>query len=112
MKLKCPKCGFSEFNADAEKKGIYVCNHTLEETGCYCETIVAALCKQCCHIYPFDGFGKHGDVYECKECGKVNWPLTEYIREVEEIKAKWEDIGRRSREFQAMMMAEVNKLNR
>ena len=83
MSLVCPKCKASKFSPELQEKGIYLCINKTEDDN-YCREIVGARCKTCDMDRPFSDFGKHGDVYECKECGKVNWPLTEYLRETEE----------------------------
>ena len=42
-----------------------------------------AFCKGCKKLYPYEGFGKHGDVYECKECGRVQWEFTELKKQAD-----------------------------
>lgn len=108
MEIKCPKCGSSKFSPELEQKGVYECiNENADGTLCF--TIAGAKCKQCACIYPINGFGKHGDVYECKECGQVNWPLTDRIREKEEYERKWKEIQDRAEAFSRMMSGEINR---
>ena len=103
MEIKCPKCGASKFNTKLEQDGGYVCINKLP-SGQYCRTLVGAICKQCNKFYYFDNFGKHGDVYECKECGRTNWPLTDYIREVTEFERKMKAIHDEAQAFRDEMM--------
>ena len=77
--VTCPKCGGHLFDEEFIDKKMYVCD-TENEDGFYCHHILA-YCKHCDKLYDESDFGQHGDVWECKECGAVNWPLTEKKRE-------------------------------
>ena len=39
-----------------------------------------AYCKKCNKWLPFSEFGNRNDTYECKECGTVQWDLTELMK--------------------------------
>lgn len=97
MEIKCPKCGASVFDPDQEPNGCYVCHNKPNDSEYVCCEIIGAICKQCNEFHYFDSFGLHGDVYECKECGRVNWPLTDYIRKIEEEKNELQKILDRTR---------------
>lgn len=81
--LTCPKCGSNIYNKEYAEKGIYICQGQDDTNVLGKCCTVQYLCKTCNKIYPEDHFGKHGDVYECKECGSVNWPCTDRKRETE-----------------------------
>lgn len=89
--LRCPKCGNQIFNEDFKKDGLYLCGHRGPNGG-YCNTILACYCKGCNQLYNEDRFGKHGDVYECKECGRVQWGLTEFKKRREEGQRIYDNI--------------------
>lgn len=84
-KLKCPKCGSNIYDKQWAEKYIYICQGE-DKTSIVgkCWT-VQCLCKTCNKIYPEDNFGKHGDVYECKTCGNINWPYTDRKRSNQEL---------------------------
>ena len=81
--ITCSVCGGHVFNAGAAEKGIYTCL-TGKEDGSACNHTMIR-CKQCDKIYDESNYGRHGDVFECKECGSVNWPYTDMIRNREEV---------------------------
>jgi len=79
--VHCPKCGANIFSKKYIEKGIYICEGK-DETSVVGKCWTAQyLCKTCNKIYPESNFGKHGDVYECKTCGSVNWPYTDRQKE-------------------------------
>ena len=86
LEISCPVCGGHIFKKElAEKSNIYCCEAQKdEEHKCWAKLIY---CKKCGKYYPEEGFGKHGDVYECKECGSVHWGYTEWKRETDETHA-------------------------
>ena len=73
--ILCPICGSKDIEKMMKpgKSGVYDtifrCNSMNHEGLCFC--------KGCKKLYPYSGFGKHGDVWECKECGRVQWEHTE-----------------------------------
>lgn len=95
--ITCPKCGGHLFNESCAAKSMYVCWNK-DEQGNICGKTIA-LCKKCNKIYDEDDFGKHGDVWECKECGTVCWPLTERNRRREECRAELKRMNRELDDF-------------
>lgn len=92
--LTCPKCGDHIYNEEHVKKQLYVCAHpydsfttssgtTITARCCHCQVY----CKTCDAIFDQDDFGLHGDVYEHKECGTVNWPYTDWKRKQDEMRS-------------------------
>lgn len=82
--LVCPKCGQNNFDKEFIEKKMYVCR-TKNEQGFYCNHILA-YCKTCNKIQDESEFGQHGDVWECKECGAICWPLTDKKRAEEKAR--------------------------
>lgn len=80
--VKCPVCGGNSFDEFPEPKTIFQCSNMT--TGKRCSGIVCK-CNNCDRIYPSVNFGKHGDVYECKTCGKVQWEYTDYMKTMDMI---------------------------
>lgn len=81
----CPKCGNCTYEAQSALKGLYVCV-TKTEKGITCDHM-QCYCKNCKTIRDETEFGKHGDVWECKECGSVCWPITDRMRAKEQAEA-------------------------
>lgn len=89
--IKCPKCGGNVFDSDYTKDKLYICKSKFfnDKLGDYITCgHIQAFCKKCNKIYDESGFGKHGDVWECKECGSVCWPLTEKKRSIENARSQ------------------------
>ncbi len=84
----CSKCGSHLYDEKLAETGVYVCIEpdSSNVMGKCCT--VHCLCKTCNKIYPENNFGKHGDVYECKTCGSLNWPYTDRQREHENLMKK------------------------
>ena len=78
--VTCSKCGGHTFIKGTTEDGIYSCT----TPKCYG---VKAFCKNCKKLYDEDMFGKHGDVWECKECGAVQWKYTDMMRDREALLA-------------------------
>lgn len=108
MNLVCPKCNNSIFNRELKEKGVLQCDYT-DKDNKYCGELVGAICKTCNAPLPFNRFGKHGDVYECKECGRVNWPLTDYLREQEEEIARIKKEIERAQSWSRSLSEWINK---
>lgn len=70
--LNCPDCGTDEYVPEFEIDGLYVCAKCGKKLGYYC--------SGCDRVYMENRLGKHGDVWECKLCGKIQWGYTEYMR--------------------------------
>ena len=85
--LFCPVCGKSNFDVEYIDQKLYKCR-TPEEGGHYCNHILA-YCKTCNKIQDESDFGQHGDVWECKECGSICWPLTERKRASQQAEASF-----------------------
>ncbi len=85
--LTCPKCGGHYFWKEYINDGFYLCGNRPNglESG-ICGTYVKIHCKGCDKDLPTERFGKRGDEWECKECGRVQWGLTARKRQEE----KWE----------------------
>lgn len=86
--VSCPKCGGHSFGKANLEKGIYCC----KKEKCYG---IALFCEQCNKVYPESEFGKHGDVYECKKCGKVHWGYTDMRRARDEVYSMLFGIGQK-----------------
>lgn len=84
LNIVCPRCNNSEFEPKWAEKNVFLCSH-LDENKKMCFGSVV-YCKHCEKAYPESGFGKHGDVYECKECGNVHWGYTDLMKEREETR--------------------------
>lgn len=84
--LVCPKCGQNCFDAELVEKKLYVCK-AKDDEGYTCGHILA-FCKTCNKIQDESEFGQHGDVWECKECGTICWPLTDRKRGIASAKEK------------------------
>lgn len=80
--VTCSKCGGHLFDSDGIQDGIYVCKTESQEKGKFCNNTMY-LCKKCNKVYPKSNYGKRGDVYECKECGAIQWAYTESERNYE-----------------------------
>ena len=74
--LNCPSCGIVDHVQKYSIDGLYVC--------ALCGKILGYLCDGCDRIYTSNRLGLHGDVYECKICGKIQWGYTEYKRDKSE----------------------------
>ena len=87
--VACPICGGHEFLTDQIKKGVYLCWGPPEKGSImkHCSGMLF-YCKKCDKYYPEDMFGKHNDVYECKECGTIHWGQTDRKRLMEEMRAQ------------------------
>lgn len=109
MDFVCPVCGKTEFNEEAAKDSVYCCINRECESCLKPPYANFALCKRCGVVYPVDRFGKHGDVYECKECGQVNWPLTDHVRNIDEELNKLQKIIDEAREHVASFEADARK---
>ena len=89
--ITCPVCGGHVFDGEKAPQGLYICskvNSTMELFGETKNIIcghIQAYCKKCEKVYDEKDYGKHGDAWECKECGTVNWPYTDFMREKEKI---------------------------
>ena len=100
--IVCPICSNSEFNETWAEKNVFLCDHKNED-GQVCMGSVI-YCKYCDKQYPESNFGKHGDVYECKECGNVHWGFTDLMNYREETR------GMMFSEFAKLRSVE-NKIN-
>lgn len=81
--VACTICGGHTFNKKFAAEGMYMCRSIVN--GKLCDH-VQYLCKTCNKIRDESRFGKHGDVWECKECGTVCWPCTDRMLTIEEYK--------------------------
>lgn len=70
--LKCPKCGTDKHLPKYEIDGLYVCST--------CGRVLGYTCDRCEKLYTENRLGRHGDVYECKLCGRIQWGYTEWKR--------------------------------
>ena len=70
--LMCPTCKTDEHLTGYEEDGLYVCVNCLKPVG--------YLCHGCDKVYLENRLGLHGDVYECKICGRIQWGFTEFMR--------------------------------
>ena len=66
------RCGSTTFEAEYEIDGFYVCSK--------CGTAVGYYCSGCDRTFTSNRLGLHGDVYECKICGRIQWGYTEWKR--------------------------------
>lgn len=86
--ITCPVCGGHLFDKEYIDKKLYICRQSVDMYF-RCNHMLA-FCKQCNKLQDEKEFGKHGDVWECKECGTICWPLTDEKRRREEILSKYE----------------------
>ena len=70
--LSCPDCGSSEFVGKYEDDNLFVCKN--------CGKVIGYYCNGCGRVFTGNRLGLHGDVYECKLCGTIQWGYTEYKR--------------------------------
>ena len=70
--LICPKCNSQKQDPKYEKDLFFVCSD--------CGNVIGYDCLGCEKFYDENRLGLHGDVYECKLCGRIQWGYTEYIR--------------------------------
>ena len=82
--VTCPKCGGHTFREAGIKDKTYICCSKID--GKICDN-VQYYCKTCNEIKDESRFGKHGDVWECKDCGSVCWPCTDRMRAIEKYKS-------------------------
>ena len=76
--ITCPVCGGKTFGEYPGPKTIFRCTNP-RPNGDPCPGVVCK-CAGCNTVYTSENFGKHGDVYECKTCGRVQWDYTELKR--------------------------------
>ena len=81
--VRCSKCGGNLFRESGIGRGLYICENIV--SGKYCGNVMC-YCKRCDKIYDESRFGKHGDVWVCKECDAINWACTDRKRATEEAK--------------------------
>lgn len=91
--VTCPVCGGHQFDEEYVPKKLFICATEVGPEMCCGHKI--AYCKKCEKLYDQDEFGKHGDVWECKECGTVCWPLTDVMRKHEAALAKLDEMRRK-----------------
>ena len=70
--LFCPDCNTDIHDSKYEIDNLYVCSK--------CGKVLGYLCTGCDQVYTQNRLGKHGDVYECKICGRIQWGYTEWKR--------------------------------
>lgn len=71
----CSRCHTDVHIAEYETDGFYVC--------ATCHTPIGYLCFGCDKVYLSNHLGLHGDVYECKHCGQIQWGYTQWKRDRE-----------------------------
>ena len=74
--LTCPECKAEEFDPVYEIDNYFICAKCGKPVGYYCD-----MCEK---FYDDNRLGKHGDVWECKLCGKIQWGYTEWKRALAE----------------------------
>ena len=113
--LKCPVCGDAVYQEKYIKNKLYVCAHplkpipireglTLRPACCHCQSF----CEGCEQILDESNFGFNGTVYECKKCGKTNWPLTEYKNEINGIRNNLQKINSKAQNVINKAMNDFN----
>ena len=70
--LICSKCGSNKQDPVYEKDNFFICAD--------CGHAIGYDCPGCNHFYTENRLGLHGDVYECKICGRIQWGYTEWKR--------------------------------
>ena len=83
--IRCPKCGGIRFFKDNKKQTRYFCSMPAPNGYCGAEVY---MCTRCNKPYLKDNYGYRNEAYECKECGQVQWELTEKQRFLNSIKAE------------------------
>lgn len=76
----CKDCMSSELDPQYEIDRLYVCAK--------CKKIIAYSCSECGRVFYTNRLGLHGNVYECKICGHIQWGYTEWKRNQEANKSK------------------------
>lgn len=85
LDFQCPYCYSTKHKEKYLKDKAYVCDGTTGiEDEEECNQLYKAYCKKCDKYYDDKGFAKYGDVYVCKECGEIQWGVTEYYRDYED----------------------------
>ncbi len=69
----CEHCFSSNFIEKYHENAFYVCSE--------CHQIHGYYCNKCGTWYYSSQLGLHGDVYECKKCGKIQWGYTDFKRD-------------------------------
>ena len=75
--IYCPDCKTDKHVPEYELDNLFVCST--------CGKIIAYYCSRCEQMYRSNRLGLHGDVYECRICGKIQWGYTDYKRKKGEI---------------------------
>lgn len=70
--ITCPDCNSETLDPKYAQDNFYVCAK--------CGKAIGYLCTGCDEVYFANRLGLHGDVYECKICGKIQWGYTEWKR--------------------------------
>ena len=73
--LFCPDCKSDKHDPRYATDNFFVCVKCGKPLGYYC--------AGCDKVYETNHLGLHGNVYECKLCGKIQWGYTEYKRKLE-----------------------------
>ena len=83
--MPCPDCGGTLYQKTKSFETIYFCAK-FKTPGEYCNKEIYK-CTGCNKFYFQDGFGRKGDIYECKICGKTQWDLTEEKRIIDSLRS-------------------------
>lgn len=97
--VKCEICGCDSFSEIPKPTTMWSCNGTYR--GERCKGLLCK-CTKCNKYYMAEHFGHHGDVWECKTCGAVQWDFTDMMTKLEKIRAQEEEARRIRREIEAM----------
>ena len=81
----CPVCGNTSYTQSQKHTTMYRCATMSNNSQC---KYTVYKCKKCEKYYPKAFFGKHGDVWECKECGAVQWDVTDINKMLEMLQGK------------------------
>lgn len=69
----CPNCNTETYDPKYSIDEFYVCASCGKPLGYFC--------RRCDRVYTGNRLGLHGDVYECKLCGTIQWGYTEWKRD-------------------------------
>lgn len=80
LEVSCPNCGGNIYRKKYAEYGCYFCKTVDIGTLKTCN-YVNIYCVSCKQWISESDLGLHGDVYECKKCGKTHWGYTELKRD-------------------------------
>lgn len=68
----CKQCGTDKLDPQYQIDDLFVCS--------VCGKVIGYRCSDCDRVFFNNRLGLHGNVYECKICGRIQWGYTEWKR--------------------------------